>query len=100
MRRGKRKGKGIRKKCIERGNISYRREGSEDRRGQKGKRGASMKRGRKGKNQKRGEIRKRGEKELNIGRIAGKKKGTGGRKEEKGHEIEDRRRQEEKGVKN
>jgi hypothetical protein len=32
MRRGERKGGGRRKECIEKGNISHRREGAEDRR--------------------------------------------------------------------
>jgi hypothetical protein len=43
MRRGQRKGGRIRKECIERGNISYRMEGSEDRRGKKGTRRVNVK---------------------------------------------------------
>jgi hypothetical protein len=69
MRRGKRKGGGRRKECIERGNISHRRKGARDRRGQKGKRGANMK------SDRRGNIKK-GEKEDKRKRVEGAKEGT------------------------
>jgi hypothetical protein len=66
------------KECIERGNILYRREGSEDRRGQTGRRGANMKRSRRGKNQ------KKGREKIKEKRVEGAKEWTHSRKKKKG----------------